>query len=154
MSDVEIIEFKSEYQDQVINLIGKILRQLKIIPQSEEPINDEDLHKIPKVYGGKGRFWIAIEKNNVIGTVAVKDMGQGTAKLKRMFVLFEYHGRGVGQQLFDKAIDFAKKQGFKEVVLNTHPLMKRAHHFYEKNGFKKVKENQNKLSYLLKLGYA
>lgn len=74
----------------------------------------------------------------MIGTVAIRDFGDDIAKLKRMFVDHDYHGKGVGQKLLDHALDFAKVQGFREVILNTHPLMKRAHRFYEKNGFVKV----------------
>jgi len=87
----------------------------------------------------------------VIGTVAIRDMGGDTAKLNRMFVLSNYHGKDVGQTLLDHAIAFAKKQGYKEVILNTHLLMKRAHHFYEKNGFKKVKKEQDKYHYKMDL---
>ena len=78
-------------------------------------------------------------------------MGGNTAKLNRMFVLSNYHGKGVGQALFDHAIAFAKKQGYKEIILNTHFLMKRAHRFYEKNGFKQVRKEQDKYHYKMDL---
>lgn len=149
--DFQIIEFQPKYQSMVIDLIGKVLRDQKVIPDSTEPIDDEDLHQIPNVYSGKGRFWVAIHKEHVIGTVAIRDMGGNTAKLNRMFVDTQLHGTGIGQTLLDHALDFVRQQGFKEIVLNTHLLMKRAHHFYEKNGFQKVKEVSDKYHYQLSL---
>lgn len=147
----QIIEFQPQYRDQVIDVIGKVLRQLKVILQSDEPLTDEDLYKIPEVYSGKGKFWVAIYDGKVIGTVAIKDMGQQVAKLNRMFVLFDYHGKGVGQGLLNEALAFAKDQGYKEIILNTHKLMKRAHHFYEKNGFRMVGKKSDKYHYRLDL---
>jgi len=147
----QIIEFKSEYQDQVIDVVGRGLMELNVIPKSDKPLQDEDLYQIPNVYKGRGRFWIAVKEDKVIGTVAIRDMGGDTAKLNRMFVLSKYHSKGVGQALFDHAIAFAKKQCYKEVILNTHFLMKRAHSFYEKNGFKKVRKEQDKYHYKMDL---
>jgi GNAT superfamily N-acetyltransferase len=147
----QIVEFEQKYQDQVIEVVGKGLMELKVIPKSDEPLQDEDLYQIPDVYRGRGRFWIAVMGDKIIGTVAIRDMGGNTAKLNRMFVLSDYHGKGVGQALFDHAIAFAKEQGYKEVILNTHLLMERAHHFYEKNGFKRVDKEKDKYHYKMDL---
>ncbi|MFH0749931.1 MAG: GNAT family N-acetyltransferase [Candidatus Gottesmanbacteria bacterium] len=138
--DFQIVEFQPKYQTMVIDLISKVLRDQKVIPDSTEPIDDEDLHYIPRIYFGKGRFWVAVHKENVIGTVAIRDTGGNTAKLNRMFVETQFHGTGIGQTLLDYALGFAREQGFREIILNTHLLMKRAHRFYEKNGFQKVKK--------------
>ena len=147
----QITEFDRKYQDQVIEVVGKVLMELKVIPESDKPLQDEDLYQIPEVYKDRGRFWVALEGKEVIGTVAIRDMGGFTAKLNRMFVLSNYHGKGVGQALFEHAIVFAKKQGYKEVVLNTHFLMKRAHHFYKKNGFKRIGKGKDRYYYKLQL---
>lgn len=147
----QIIQFKPKYRDGVIEVIGKNLVDLGVVSESSLPIDDEDLFKIPEVYSGKGRFWVAVENDKVIGTVAIRDVGKDTAKLNRMFVLKEHHGKGVGQKLLDQAISFAKEHGFKEVILNTHLNMNRAHHFYEKNGFKKVGQTEDKYNYKLEL---
>lgn len=147
--DFQIVEFQPKYQTMVIDLIGQVLRDQKVIPDSTEPIDDEDLHHIPRIYSGKGRFWVAIHKENVIGTVAIRDMGGNTAKLNRMFVETQFHGAGIGQILLDYALGFAREQGFGEIILNTHLLMKRAHRFYEKNGFQKVKKVSDKYYYRL-----
>ncbi len=143
----KIEEFKEEYKDQIINVIGKTLADITVIDRKDLPIDDEDLGKINEVYFGKGRFWVALNNNQVIGTVAIRNMGNKVAKLNRMFVLIEYHGSGIGQQLFDHALDFVKKQGYIKIILNTHELMHRAHRFYEKNKFMKVGKNKDKYYY-------
>ncbi len=148
---IKIKEYSEEYKEQVKNVIGKTLVDISVIDRKSLPIDDEDLDKIEKIYSGKGRFWIAIDNNKVIGTVAIRDMGNQTAKLNRMFVLIEYHGSGVGQKLFDHAVNFAKKYGFTKIILNTHELMHRAHGFYEKNNFIRKGKKEDKYFYERKL---
>lgn len=143
--------FKTKDMDQVINVIDRVLKDIEVIPESEKLINDEDLFRIPKVYKDRGRFWIATENKKVIGTVAIRDMGNNIAKLNRMFVLIEYHGSGIGQKLLNTAINFAINQKYSEIILNTDVLMHRAHHFYEKNGFVKYAKDQKEFHYRLVL---
>jgi N-acetylglutamate synthase-like GNAT family acetyltransferase len=146
-----IVEYEPSYEDGVKIVIGKVLKGIGVLPDLEGPVDDEDLSKILEIYSGRGNFWVALERGRVIGTVAIRDMGGETAKLNRMFVLIDYHGKGVGQALFEKALSFAKKQGFKKLILNTHTLMSRAHHFYEKNGFRRIRQDNDKYYYELNL---
>lgn len=148
---IEIKKYSKEYKEQIKDVIGKTLLDIFVIDQKSVPIDDKDLNNIEEIYSGKGRFWVALSNKNVVGTVAIRDMGNQTAKLNRMFVLIEYHGSGVGQKLFDHAINFAKKQGFTKMILNTHELMHRAHGFYEKNKFVKKGKKGDKYIYERKL---
>jgi GNAT superfamily N-acetyltransferase len=148
---IKIKEYSEEYKDQIRNIIGKTLADISVIDKESLPIDDKDLNMIKKIYSGKGRFWVALDNNNVIGTVAIRDMGNQTAKLNRMFVLIEYHGSGVGQKLLNHAVSFAKKQGFTKMVLNTHKLMHRAHRFYEKNNFVRKGKVEDNFFYEKKL---
>jgi GNAT superfamily N-acetyltransferase len=147
MEKYKIVEFAPKYTNQVIKVIDKVLKEIGTLPESSDLIDDPDLRNIDQIYKDGGRFWVALVNNRVIGTVAIRDMGQSVVKLNRMFVLTEYHGTGLGQDLYNTAIQFAKRQGFKKIILNTHHTMKRAHSFYEKNGFIKVGEEEDKYHY-------
>ena len=138
-----IVEYAPPFRGQVIDLIGKGLREQKVLPASDEPIDDYDLYHIPDIYKGRGRFWVYLKDNIVIGTVAILEMSPTTAQLKCMFVETAYHGQGIGQQLLDHALHFARCQQYHEMTLTTHPFMKRAHHFYERNGFRRVADSSN-----------
>lgn len=137
----QIVEFEETDKDEVIRVIDRLLKELGVIPESEELIDDDDLFKIGEIYSGRGRFWVAKIDGKVVGTVAIREMNESEAVLNRMFVLSEYHGSGIGQSLFDRALEFVKDQGYKKVRLTTHVLMNRAHRFYEKNGFKRVRQD-------------
>jgi len=146
-NNFRIEEYSDTYKEQIKDVIGKTLADISVINRKNLPLNDPDLDEIEKVYFGKGRFWVAIKNDEVIGTVAIRDLGNNSAKLNRMFVLIKHHGDGTGQKLLDHALLFAKKQGFTKIILNTHELMHRAHRFYEKNGFKRVGKTGDKYNY-------
>ncbi|MFZ2049074.1 MAG: GNAT family N-acetyltransferase [Minisyncoccia bacterium] len=147
MENIKITEFQSEYTSQVKELIQTVLGSLGITAQNTKPNKDSDLDKISEIYSLRSRFWLAILDNKLIGTVGIEEIDNDVAKLKRMFVLPEFQGSGVGQKLFDTALNFAIKNDYKKIKLNTDKVMKRAHNFYEKNGFSKSGENEEKLFY-------
>jgi len=149
--EYSIEKYSGIYKDQVRELIGTTLADISVIDRSTLPIDDEDLDRIDEVYSGKGGFWIAVRDGVVQGTVAVRDLGENEARLRRMFVRKDLHGTGLGQQLLDLALAHAREQEFTKVTLNTHEQMQRAHRFYERNGFKKVGKETDKFYYELSL---
>lgn len=57
-------------------------------------------------------------------------------ELERIYVLKEFQGRKIGQMLFDKTIELAKKAAVNYVWLGVWEENLRAIKFYEKNGLK------------------
>jgi len=87
-------------------------------------------------------FYFAMLDEKVIGYLKI-NMGGSQTELKdndaleieRIYVLKDYHGKKVGQLLFDKAIAIAKQQHLAYVWLGVWEENKRALQFYTKNGF-------------------
>jgi ribosomal protein S18 acetylase RimI-like enzyme len=87
-------------------------------------------------------FYFAMLDEKVIGYLKL-NMGSSQTELKdndaleieRIYVLKDFHGKKVGQLLFDKAIQVAKEQQVSYVWLGVWENNKRALQFYTKNGF-------------------
>ena len=87
-------------------------------------------------------FYFAILDQKVIGYLKL-NMGVSQTELKdndaleieRIYVIKEFHGKNVGQLLFDKAIEIAKENHVAYVWLGVWEENKRAIKFYTKNGF-------------------
>ncbi len=87
-------------------------------------------------------FYFATLDNKVIGYLKI-NFGQAQTELKdkssleieRIYVLKDFHGKKVGQVLFDKAIDIAKQIKADYVWLGVWEKNPRAINFYKKNGF-------------------
>jgi len=56
-------------------------------------------------------------------------------ELVRLYVLKEFHGTGVANELMNFAIDFARNNGFDTMYLSVWEYNFRARGFYEKHGF-------------------
>ena len=56
-------------------------------------------------------------------------------ELKRIYVLKEFHGKGIAQQLMELILEYAAQQQYEVVWLGVWEHNKRAQKFYEKYGF-------------------
>ncbi len=87
-------------------------------------------------------FYFAISNNKTIGYLKL-NFGAAQNELKnkqcleieRIYVLKEYHGKKIGQLLYDKAIQIAKEKNVNYVWLGVWEKNLRAINFYKKNGF-------------------
>ncbi|WP_153768699.1 GNAT family N-acetyltransferase [Labrenzia sp. CE80] len=61
--------------------------------------------------------------------------GDGIAEVKRMYTRPGFQGQGLGARILGQIIDLARKEGFRELVLETGWNYEAAKHLYERNGF-------------------
>ena len=55
-----------------------------------------------------------------------------------MFILLEYRGHNLGQQLLTSISNIARELGYKKIRLDTLPGMKTAQKLYRENGFYEI----------------
>lgn len=146
-----IKEFELDYEGEVKEVIYRELRKLGRIKEGQVASFDSDLNRIADIYTNRSRFLIALLDDKVVGTAAIEEIDQDSAELKRMYVKSDLHGQGVAQKLFDMALKFAKEQNYKKLILITNQVMERAHGFYKKNEFIQIGEEDDKLTFELKL---
>ncbi len=87
-------------------------------------------------------FYFAILNNNLIGYLKL-NFGQSQTELQgdkaleieRIYVSKEFHGKNVGQLLYEKAIMVAREKNADFVWLGVWEENPRAIQFYKKNGF-------------------
>jgi len=81
-------------------------------------------------------MYLAEDNGKLVACAALKDDGEGIGKLKRMYILENYRGKGLGKKLFNKILEKAKDKKMKILRISTVPEMKGAITFYKKHGFK------------------
>lgn len=87
-------------------------------------------------------FYFATHNDNVIGYLKL-NFGKSQTELQddkgleieRIYVLKNFHGKSVGQLLYDKAIEVARQKNSDFVWLGVWEENPRAINFYKKNGF-------------------
>jgi N-acetylglutamate synthase-like GNAT family acetyltransferase len=136
---IQIEPFTPRHADGVGALIVGIQRDEFQIPITLE--DQPDLQNIPAFYQqGAGNFWVAVLDSEVVGTVALLDLGNHQAALRKMFVHAAYRGlgHGVSARLLETLLEWTRSRGVKEVYLGTTEKFLAAHRFYDRNGFQQI----------------
>ena len=86
-----------------------------------------------------GSFLIMLEDGEMICTGAIRKWEDEVCELKRLWLLNEYHGRGLGYRILQELLSVAREMGYQRVWLQTDPIAQsRALEFYRRLGFHEI----------------
>jgi amino-acid N-acetyltransferase len=89
-----------------------------------------------ELYDNLRDYWVAEEKNKIIGCSALHISWGDLAEIKSVAVRKQDQGRGVGRELIINCIEEAKGLGAKKIFVLTYRP-----DYFKKFGFKKVRHN-------------
>jgi ribosomal protein S18 acetylase RimI-like enzyme len=144
------VPFEPSHADGFRTLVADTLREFGFEP---DPQIDPDLDDPAGTYTA---LWVAVDGDEVVGSVALRELGDRTLELKRMYLRPEARGRGLGKELLEIALDYARANGTEVIRLDTSERMLAAQRLYEANGFRRVpgeapRQGQCRLLYELRL---
>ncbi len=120
---------------------------------------DADILEPARHYlGSGGAFFVAVDAGDrVIGTAGLYRTGPDTGEVRKMFLLPEARGAGLGRGLLNAVIEAAEARGLRRLTLTTRHRYDRAIRLYERAGFRPVgvaerrRGGDDGLSYALEL---
>jgi len=102
---------------------------------------DADLTDVEAHYGARaGWFSVLVDGDRVVGTVAALPKDAATVEIKRLYLLPEYRGRGLGRRLLEHALGRARDAGFREAVAWSDERLRTAHAVYARMAFERIGE--------------
>jgi len=106
--------------------------------ESKGILNDMD--DIQQTYfENDGIFLVMTDGERIIGTGAVRKLDDTTCELKRVWLLFEYHGKGLGYRMIQELLAFAREKGYQRIRLETDRHdQSRAYELYKRLGFYEI----------------
>lgn len=134
MVQMKIREYKDKDKKRVIKTIKEVLYEIF----KQKPTKIDDLNNIKKNFD---IFYVVEDNHKIIGTIGLQKHKDKIARLKRLYLKKEYRGKGIGEKLLNRIINFAKLK-YNKIILSTYPEMERAILLYKKNGFKEFKRNE------------
>ncbi|HLL25926.1 MAG TPA: GNAT family N-acetyltransferase [Kofleriaceae bacterium] len=136
---------------EVLELVAASLAEFGLTFGTGSPTDDE-LRQLPASYAlAGGMFWVARKDRALLGTAGVYPVSPGLFELRKMYLRPAARGLGLGTQLLDTAVAWAKAQGGTHLALDTMDSMTRAIAFYERHGF--VRDDAQKRASRCTRGY-
>jgi ribosomal protein S18 acetylase RimI-like enzyme len=93
----------------------------------------------------EGPVWVAVEAEQVVGTVAAVLQPGNKCYLRGMAIPPEARGGGIGPLLLAAVEDYARHSGSEVLTLSTTPFLDRAIRLYERAGFEREAESLHDL---------
>ncbi len=85
---------------------------------------------------GRSGAFLAVRDGEPIGCVAVNELDDETAVLRRLFVAPDHRGVGAARLLVETALTFLEENGYRRVVLDTEKeRLRQAYDLYRSFGF-------------------
>ncbi len=137
----QIIEYNPKYNQKINDFVISIYIEEYGFKEHREIIKNTDNSAFVK---SGGNFWIALEEDEIVGTIAVWKHDKENIEIKRLYVKKEYRGTGLARTLYEKAIEYCEKNSFKRIFLGTYDKLETAIYFYLKKGFQEIKGKETK----------
>ncbi|MFT3680046.1 MAG: GNAT family N-acetyltransferase [Ferruginibacter sp.] len=133
--EISIIDFDPRYAADFKNLNVAWLDKYNLT----EPADIEMLENYQKgILDTGGAIWLAKAGDEIVGTAALINEGNGLFELAKMAVAPAYQGRGISKMLIEKCLDNAPPLGAVKIYLLSNSQLTTAISLYEKYGFKHV----------------
>ena len=129
-----IEEFRVEHAPAYEALNRAWLVGYALIEQADEPQLVDPQRTIIDV---GGQIYVALEDGVVVGTCGIAPQGDGEFEIVKLAVAASAQGRGIGGQLIDACMKFARAHGAQRITLLSSSLLVSALRLYERAGFRR-----------------
>ncbi len=119
------------------NLVFDVLREFDLSPDPEN--TDADLKDIEANYLVRGGVFDVIEDDHaIVGTIGLYPVDAAVCELRKMYLVREARGRGLGKYLLERSVVQARELGFSRIVLETSSKLPAAIRLYVNFGFHQI----------------
>ncbi len=128
------IKATKEHSRTAQDIIFTVLKEYNFLPDLEGA--DADLVNL-ETYYGKGWFGLIINELSIpVGAFGLHPLEARTCKIRKMYLLPDARGKGLGKWMLTFMIAKAKELAFNRIELETASRLESAVHLYRELGFK------------------
>jgi len=137
MNSFKIREITQADNTEVAVVIRKVLIEMGV-PKVGTAYEDKSLDDMYAYYDKPAmKYFVVTENDKIIGSAGIGPLpGEPeVCELQKMYFLPEARGRGIGAEMMQVCLNFAKEAGYKKCYLETMPYMEHARKLYARTGF-------------------
>lgn len=135
----KISDITAAQDQQVCRIIKSVGEEHGAVGEGFGP-SDPEVAAMSKHYKDehKSKYLVATINDNVVGGSGIASFNDSAdvCELRKLFLLPDSRGLGIGRALAEQCLTYAKSRGYKRCYLDTLSNMKPAIALYEKLGFK------------------
>jgi putative acetyltransferase len=118
------------------DLIASVLTEYGLIC---EPVGaDQDVLQVETAYWETGgEFWVVEQGGKLVGTAGYYpiERGKNAVEIRKMYLLPEVRGQGLGRFLLTQLEQAIAKKGFQQIWIETASVLAEAVKLYESSGY-------------------
>lgn len=126
---------------ELASLIRNVFDEFNV-PKKGTVYDDPDTDHLFEAFENKRAvLYVAENKGELMGAGGIfptKGLPQGCAELVKLYLKKEARGSGLGEQIFQRSIQWAKDNEYHSIYLECFPEFSSALKLYHKAGFKKL----------------
>lgn len=137
MNSFKISEITPGDNAEVAEVIRKVLVEMGV-PKVGTAYEDRSLDDMYSYYDHPAMEYFVVKENDrIIGCAGIGPLpGEPeVCELQKMYFLPEARGRGIGAEMMQICLKYAKDAGYKKCYLETMPYMEHARKLYARTGF-------------------
>ena len=129
-----------EHAPEVIELIHRVFDEYEFIWDPVDEFWDllTEQHAFPYRSPIGGMWVMRDDAGSVVGSIAAERVDGPTVEFHRLYLDAHLRGRGLGRQLFETAVEWARNHGAWRVELWSDTRFEDAHRLYERLGYVKT----------------
>ncbi|MBW4482158.1 MAG: GNAT family N-acetyltransferase [Tildeniella torsiva UHER 1998/13D] len=119
-----------------VAIIGQVLQEYCLT--CEPTASDRDALEVEACYWETGgEFWVVETDGELVGTAGYRptQRGEGAVELRKMYLLPQARGQGLGRYLLSTLESAIQQRGFTDIWLETASVLKEAVGLYEASGY-------------------
>src|SRR5690554_2986639 len=137
MNSFKIRGIQPEDNEEVARVVKQVLVEMGV-PKVGTAYADKSLDNMYAYYDKpKMKYFVVTEEEKIIGCAGIGPLpGEPeVCELQKMYFLPEARGRGIGAEMMQICLNYAKEAGYKKCYLETMPYMEHARKLYARTGF-------------------
>lgn len=143
MKEITIRPIEKKDNANVAKMIRYVLLE-QGAPKVGTAYEDKALDQLYETYQEeRSRYYVIEEEGEIVGSAGIAPLANAqpeVCEFQKMYFHPEARGRGLGSQMINTCLEFAKQQGFRQCYIETLPGMKAAQKLYVKTGFEYLPE--------------